>query len=31
MIFVALSAAASIILFFIYRRLTRMMDEPVGV
>ena len=30
MIFVALSAAASIILFFIYRRLTRMMDEPVG-
>ncbi len=31
MIFVALSAAASIILFFIYRRLTRMMDEPVAV
>ncbi len=30
MIFVVLSAAASIILFFIYRRLTRMMDEPVA-
>ncbi|MBC6611383.1 peptide MFS transporter [Hymenobacter sp. BT507] len=29
MIFVALSAAASIILFFLYRRLTRMMEEPV--
>ena len=29
MIFVVLSAASSIILFFIYRRLTRMMDEPV--
>ncbi|MGI4874455.1 MAG: peptide MFS transporter [Janthinobacterium lividum] len=30
MIFVVLSATASIILFFIYRRLTRMMDEPVA-
>jgi POT family proton-dependent oligopeptide transporter len=30
MIFVVLSAASSIILFFIYRRLTRMMDEPVA-
>lgn len=29
MIFVALSAAASIILFFLYRRLARMMEEPV--
>ncbi|MDO7875969.1 peptide MFS transporter [Hymenobacter sp. ASUV-10] len=30
MIFVVLSAASSILLFFIYRRLTRMMDEPVA-
>jgi POT family proton-dependent oligopeptide transporter len=30
MIFVMLSAASSILLFFIYRRLTRMMDEPVA-
>ncbi|MCC3160359.1 peptide MFS transporter [Hymenobacter sp. 15J16-1T3B] len=30
MIFVVLSAAASIILFVIYRKLTKMMDEPVA-
>lgn len=30
MIFVVLSAAASIILFFIYRRLVKMMNEPVA-
>jgi proton-dependent oligopeptide transporter, POT family len=30
MIFVVLSAAASLILFVIYRKLTKMMDEPVA-
>lgn len=30
MIFVVLSAAASLVLFFIYRKLTSMMDEPVA-
>ncbi|WP_375437782.1 peptide MFS transporter [uncultured Hymenobacter sp.] len=30
MIFVALSAAASIILFFLYRKLAKMMEEPVA-
>ena len=30
MIFVALSAAASLVLFVIYRKLTQMMAEPVN-